>query len=70
VLSPRRRTLTTTLASRGTILAVAAAIAGIYEMNFKNMPELEWSLGYPAALLLMTTICVILYYLFRRIDWL
>jgi len=37
---------------------------------FKNMPELEWSLGYPAALLLMMTISVILYYLFRRIDWL
>jgi len=39
-------------------------------MNFKNMPELEWSFGYPAALLLMVTICVILYYLFRKIDWL
>jgi magnesium transporter len=37
------------LASGGAILAVPAAIAGIYGMNFKNMPELEWSLGYLAA---------------------
>ncbi len=58
------------LASWGALLAVPAAIAGIYGMNFKYMPELEWTFGYPAALLLMLTICGTLYYLFRRIDWL
>jgi len=52
------------------ILAVPAAIAGIYGMNFKYMPELEWSFGYPAALLLMLAICASLYYLFGRIAWL
>jgi magnesium transporter len=46
------------------------AIAGIYGMNFKNMPELEWSLGYPACLLLMLGICGTLYYCFRRAAWL
>jgi hypothetical protein len=50
----------------GAIFAVPAAIAGIYDMNFKNMPELE----LPAALLRMLTSCVILYCLFRTTDWL
>ena len=66
----RQNDIVKKLASWGAILAVPAAIAGIYGMNFKNMPELEWSFGYPAALLLMVTICVILYCLFRKIDWL
>jgi magnesium transporter len=66
----RQNDIVKKLASWGAILAVPAAIAGIYGMNFKYMPELEWSFGYPAALLLMLTSCVILYYLFRRIDWL
>jgi magnesium transporter len=49
---------------------VPAAIAGIYGMNFKDMPELELSYGYPAVLLLMIAICVALRYLFGRISWL
>ena len=52
------------------ILAVPTAIAGIYGMNFKYMPELEWRLGYPFALLLMLGICGILYFRFRRAAWL
>jgi len=52
------------------ILAVPTAVAGIYGMNFKHMPELEWSFGYPACLLLMLAICRTLYYCFRRAAWL
>jgi magnesium transporter len=52
------------------ILAVPTMIAGIYGMNFEDMPELEWSLGYPAVLVLMATICFALYRYFRRIGWL
>ena len=52
------------------ILAVPTAVAGIYGMNFKYMPELEWSFGYPACLLLMLAICRTLYYCFRRAAWL
>jgi len=54
----------------GALLAVPAAIASIYGMNFKYMPELEWSFGYPAVLLLMLAICVTLYFAFRLISWL
>ena len=52
------------------IAAVPTAIAGIYGMNFRNMPELRWHVGYPAALLLMLTICGYLYYRFKRSGWL
>ena len=50
--------------------AVPTAIAGIYGMNFENMPELAWTWGYPAVLLLMVTICSFLYRTFRRNHWL
>jgi magnesium transporter len=52
------------------IIAVPTAIAGIYGMNFEDMPELRWGLGYPASLLLMLVICVALYRYFRRVGWL
>jgi magnesium transporter len=46
------------------------AIAGIYGMNFEHMPELGWAYGYPAAVLVMVTICFFLYRTFRRNHWL
>ena len=52
------------------ILAVPTLIAGVYGMNFRNMPELHWHLGYPAALIGMLLLCVALYSYFRHIDWL
>jgi magnesium transporter len=52
------------------IAAVPTAIAGIYGMNFKELPELEWDYGYPAVLLLMAVVCGLLYRAFRRSGWL
>jgi magnesium transporter len=52
------------------IIAVPTAIAGIYGMNFENMPELRWHVGYPGALLLMLVICITLYRYFKRVGWL
>ena len=52
------------------ILAVPTMIAAIYGMNFDDMPELGWSLGYPFVLVLMATICFTLYRYFKRIGWL
>jgi magnesium transporter len=52
------------------IIAVPTAIAGIYGMNFEDMPELRWGIGYPAALLLMLVICVALYRYFKKVGWL
>src|SRR6185436_7114710 len=45
------------LASWAAILAVPTAIAGIYGMNFKNMPELEMQLGYPTVMVAIFSVC-------------
>jgi magnesium transporter len=50
--------------------AVPTMIAGIYGMNFENMPELAWQWGYPAVLLFMLGVCSFLYVTFRRNNWL
>jgi magnesium transporter len=52
------------------IIAVPTAIAGIYGMNFEYMPELDWRWGYPAVLLVITTVCLLLYRGFKRNNWL
>ncbi len=52
------------------IAAVPTAIAGIFGMNFDNMPELHQRWGYPVVLGVMLIICLALYRTFRRNDWL
>ncbi|HLM06032.1 MAG TPA: magnesium/cobalt transporter CorA [Blastococcus sp.] len=52
------------------IIAVPTAIAGIYGMNFRYMPELDWRFGYPLVLLVIAVICGILYRGFKRNNWL
>ncbi|MGF6883455.1 Mg2+ and Co2+ transporter CorA [Nocardia sp. GAS34] len=52
------------------ISAVPTMIAGIYGMNFENMPELRWAWGYPVVLVIILTICTGLFITFRRNDWL
>jgi magnesium transporter len=52
------------------ILFAPTLIGTIYGMNFEHMPELEWVIGYPMALLLMALTCVTLYTVFKRRDWL
>ncbi len=53
-----------------TIFIPLTFIAGIYGMNFENMPELGWRFGYPAVLLLMTVIAAVMLLFFRRKRWL
>jgi magnesium transporter len=52
------------------IILVPTLIAGVYGMNFANMPELGWSVGYPAALGTMLLSSGILYAVFKRKGWL
>lgn len=52
------------------IAAVPTMIAGIYGMNFENMPELRWHYGYFYALALMAVVCGGLYRAFKRAGWL
>ncbi|VIO78674.1 magnesium/cobalt transporter CorA [Bradyrhizobium ivorense] len=58
------------LASWLAIVAVPTAIAGIYGMNFKNMPELQWEYGYFAVIGAIAAICTMLFWRFRRSGWL
>jgi magnesium transporter len=58
------------LAGWAAIVAVPTMIAGIYGMNFKFMPELDWYLGYPLAMAIMVGACGFLYYKFKRSGWL
>jgi magnesium transporter len=45
-------------------------IASIYGMNFRNLPELSWELGYPMALGLMVVSAVLPFVYFKRKGWL
>lgn len=53
-----------------TIFMPLTFIAGVYGMNFKNMPELEWYYGYPASLVVMAVIAVGMIVFFRVKKWL
>ena len=58
------------LASWLAIIAVPTAIAGIYGMNFKHMPELEWQYGYFTVIGTILFVCAGLFWRFRRVGWL
>ncbi|MBX9785042.1 MAG: magnesium/cobalt transporter CorA [Chitinophagaceae bacterium] len=52
------------------IIAVPTMIAGFYGMNFKFIPELSWHYGYYFVIVITISICVTMYFLFRRSGWL
>ena len=52
-----------------TIFIPLTFIAGIYGMNFEDMPELRWQLGYPAVLLVMVLVAVVMLFYFRKRKW-
>ena len=58
------------LASWAAILAVPTALAGIYGMNFENMPELRMAFGYQTVLVVIVIVCVFLHWRFRKNGWL
>jgi magnesium transporter len=70
VVSNRMNKVMKRMTSWGAILLGSTLIAGIYGMNFKTIPELDWFFGYPFALGLMLTLTITLYVWFKRRDWL
>ncbi|MFC4608643.1 magnesium and cobalt transport protein CorA [Streptomyces maoxianensis] len=58
------------ISSWAAILFAPTLVGTIYGMNFEAMPELSWAFGYPFAVALMAVVCVSLYFIFKRRDWL
>src|SRR5512132_3933702 len=52
------------------VLMPPTLIASIYGMNFKHMPELDWTFGYPLAIVLMLLAAVLPYWFFKWKRWL
>jgi len=70
LVSLAQNQVTKTLTGWAAILSIPLAIASIYGMNFKHMPELEQPYGYPAVMVFMLGLCGYLFYRFRRAGWL
>ena len=62
--------ITRKLAAWAAILAVPTAVAGVYGMNFEHMPELRWRYGYFVVLGFVVSVCLALFWRFRRNGWL
>ncbi|MFI9645047.1 magnesium and cobalt transport protein CorA [Streptomyces sp. NPDC052040] len=58
------------ISSWAAILFAPTLVGTIYGMNFTEMPELHWALGYPFAIVLMAIVCTSLFFIFKRKDWL
>lgn len=58
------------ISSWAAIIFAPSLVTGIYGMNFSNMPELEFSFGYPAAIGLMLVLAGGLYAIFKKNNWL
>jgi len=70
LVSLAQNQVTKKLTGWAAILSIPLAIASIYGMNFKWMPELEQPYGYPTVMAVMITLCGYLYFRFRRAGWL
>jgi magnesium transporter len=69
VQSNRMNEIMKTLTLIATVMLPITFIAGLYGMNFKQMPELEWAWGYPYALALMAAVTIGCLVYFRRKGW-
>jgi magnesium transporter len=70
VVSNRMNQVMKRMTSWGAILLGSTLIAGIYGMNFDSIPELNWKYGYAFALGSMLALTLVLYFWFKRRDWL
>lgn len=69
-LSNRLNEVMKVLTMIATIFIPLTFIAGVYGMNFKHMPELEWPYGYYSALLAMALVSLGMILYFRKKGWL
>jgi magnesium transporter len=69
VQSNRMNEIMKTLTLMSTMMLPLTFIVGLYGMNFKHMPELEWAWGYPAAIGLMLVVATGILLWFRHRGW-
>ena len=69
-MSNRMNAVMKVLTIIATIFMPLTFLAGVYGMNFKHMPELEWKFGYPMIVLVMLIVAVIMLFFFRKKKWL
>ena len=69
VQSNRMNEIMKTLTLISTVMLPLTFIAGVYGMNFDNMPELHWFWGYPFALILMGAVALTIMLYFRHKGW-
>ncbi|HVR94242.1 MAG TPA: magnesium/cobalt transporter CorA, partial [Casimicrobiaceae bacterium] len=70
MISLNETEVTKKLAGWAAIIGMPTMIAGIYGMNFKHMPELEWVWGYPVSVAFMVAVDLWLYFQFKKTKWL
>jgi magnesium transporter len=69
-ISNRMNAVMKVLTIIATVFIPLTFVAGIYGMNFKHMPELEWRWGYPVVLLVMLALALVMFAYFRKKKWL
>jgi len=69
-VSNRTNVVMKQLTAWAAIILVPTLVAGIYGMNFRHMPELDWVYGYPLAIATMLLAAYLLYRSFRKREWL
>ncbi|AKB74674.1 Magnesium and cobalt transport protein CorA [Methanosarcina lacustris Z-7289] len=68
-ISNRMNDIMKVLTIIATIFIPLTFVAGVYGMNFDYMPELRWRLGYPAVMLSMALIGIIMFLYFKKRRW-
>ena len=61
--------ITKKLAAYASIFAVDTLWVGLWGMNFKHMPELEWTYGYAMALSILGVTTTVLFRMFKKKGW-
>lgn len=69
MVSNRMNEVMKTLTVMSSFFIPLTFIVGVYGMNFEAMPELGWKYGYTAVWLLMITMCLVLYFIFKKRKW-
>ena len=69
-VSSRQNQDTRTISAFAALLAIPTVIAGIYGMNFKNLPLVQWEFGWVAIAAAIVVLDALAYFMFRRRGWL